>query len=117
MRETTAVRLDALMGHKSLSLVRTPYFLRVVKDADGTIDALDQLDDAPKPTEQVYAYVRDGPPQFMILCSRRNGCRRERYVSYKDYMPQPDEATMRDNALWSQWCHEEHEKRTDHAKP
>lgn len=41
---------DGPAAETVLELRRAPKFLRVVRDADGTVDALDQLNDTPKPS-------------------------------------------------------------------
>lgn len=46
-----------------LNISRTPIYLRVVHDiATDQWDALDQLADTPKPTEEIHVYRIDGEP-------------------------------------------------------
>lgn len=44
----------------TLLLRRAPHYLRIVEGEDGALDALDQLDDAPRDDERVHVYVRPG---------------------------------------------------------
>lgn len=60
--------LDGPAGNKTLELRRAPVYLRVVIDADGNIDALDQLDDRPKEDERITTGV-----WMMRLASRAIG--------------------------------------------
>lgn len=78
-----------------LDLRRAPKFLRVVINAEGEVDALDQL----------HAYELVGKP------SRYHVCRTPRRLSgwhiaaqYRHVPQQPSDATMRDTAEWQAWC-------------
>jgi len=91
----------------TLNLRRAPYFLRVVVDEDGSIDALDQLDDVIRETETAYVYVLDGEPSIHgFVCSRgaNKGCRRLLDATYRLYDEQPDDDVLRDNAAWVEWA-------------
>lgn len=59
----------------SLTLQRTPEYLRVVVAPDGKVDALDQLDDTPREGETIYAYRRLGtaPSGEAFVCGRGQG--------------------------------------------
>jgi hypothetical protein len=88
-----------------LDLQRAPKLLRVVISPAGEVDALDQLDDEPKPREKLYAYQRIGEPtQMHLRCSKpkRSGW----YMSarYRLVQDQPIDAVMRDNKAWQEWC-------------
>lgn len=89
---------------KTLMLKRAPYFLRVVVDEAGKVDALDQPEDSPRPGETCYVYTCRG-----VLGStsvRKTGGRGGIYP-IADYMlskTQPDAITMRQNARWVEWC-------------
>lgn len=91
---------------QSLTLERSPLYLRVVVDTGGKADALDQLDDEPKADEALYAYRRVSVGTMHVSYSeggRRKG-HWEELVSYALCGVQPDERAMRDTALWRQWC-------------
>jgi hypothetical protein len=89
-----------------LSLRRTPIFLRVVIDRDGTVDALDQLDDKPRPSEQVYVYRIDGNGPTGFACSRGKGC--SRLATYRYYEKQPAADVLHDWTKWSEWTEAEY---------
>ena len=56
-----------------LDLERTPHYLRVVHDSETwQWDALDQLDDEPKPTETIFVYRR-GDVARGFACRGRRG--------------------------------------------
>jgi len=95
---------DGPASGSCLDLRRAPVFLRVVIDDDGTIDALDQLDDAPKATEQIYVYRLDGPPGQGFLCSRGKGCRTFVVADYRFWCKQPRDSEARTNAAWREWA-------------
>lgn len=91
---------------EKLSLGRAPEFLRVVIDADGTIDALDQLDDQPEPDEEIYVYRQiPGTLSGGFACTRGKGCRRLIFADYRLCETQPEAAVLRDNVRWQAWCH------------
>jgi hypothetical protein len=92
---------------KRLMLRRTPIFLRVVVGPDGAVDALDQLDDEPRPDERLYAYrfVRDGGSVHINsrdASGRRNGGF-YRIAEYAPVEPQPADDQMRAWAAWVAW--------------
>ena len=100
--------LDGPAKGTVLDLRRAPLLLRVVIAADGTVDALDQLHDAPKPSEAIHVYLRQGQP------TRYHVCRSPRRLSgwhisadYRLYGRQPDDATARDEHAWRQWAAEQ----------
>lgn len=92
----------------TLNLERQPLFLRVVRDIEtGAIDALDQLDDEPKATEEVFVYRRTYHSSG-IACSRgkNGGCRRFSLSHYSLFVEQPEQAVMRDTEKWRGWTDE-----------
>ncbi len=99
-----------------LTLGRAPLFLRVAQDANGTWDALDQIDDFPKATETLYAYVRVGSAGqcFMDGRDKKTGKRRGRacvIAEYRFYEEQPDQFTLgfrKEN--WEAWVNSIWEK-------
>lgn len=104
----TTLFLDGPAKDVRLELERTPVFLRVVMDQDGTIDALDQLDDTPKPTEFIYVYRIDGEPSRGFACGRdakgKRSCRHFVHAEYKLYPEQPSQEGLRDFDFWSSWA-------------
>ena len=90
-----------------LQLQRTPVLLRAVQDENGEWDALDQLDDVAKPTEKIVVYALLRQPTRAFVDGMRGGKRCGWQTSIAEYNVapmQPDDATMRDNAKWREWC-------------
>lgn len=112
--------LDGPAAGKSLTLHRTPQFLRVV-DNCGQWDALDQPDDAPELSETIYAYrVRRVLGSAFIDGQDRQGRRRGfriAIVEYQHVEPQPDQATMRSQDGWAQWCEAQPKRNTPWPTP
>lgn len=92
--------IDGPAKGTTLDLRRAPVFLRVVIDPVGDVfDALDQLDDVPKPHESIHVYRLIGQPTryHVSLSPRRlSGCRYA--AEYQFVAQQPDDLTMRDTA-------------------
>ena len=97
--------LDGPAQGTRLSLQRAPIFLRVVIDADGTVDALDQLSDQPTATEKISVYHLAGEPSHFIACSRGKGggCRRGVIAEYRLHPEQPTDEEARDFEKWAAW--------------
>lgn len=95
--------LDGPAADKTLMLGRTPVFLRVVIDVDGTVDALNNLQDVAKPSEVCHAYQITGTPGFCHV--NRGGGRGGRYgiADYKLCPVQPPAEVMRENSAWANW--------------
>ncbi len=95
-------------AEKSLMLKRAPIFLRVAIVGDD-VDALDQLDDKPKPTETLYVYRRltEKPSPFHIRAAKFSGW----FLSadYALFEIQPDAETLRDSDRWREWCSQQWE--------
>jgi hypothetical protein len=93
---------------ESLILRRAPLLLRVVRSAAGEWDALDMLDDAPKPRESVHVYRMVADRGAMHLSYRTpGGYRRGTRSAWADYAylaDQPADADVRDTARWRAWC-------------
>ncbi len=96
--------LDGPAEGARLNLRRAPIFLRVVLDASGEIDALDQLDDEPRPTEAIHVYSRTGPPSRGIACTRGHGCHPFVVAEYRYWQGQPSEDVLRNTEKWQAWC-------------
>lgn len=112
MNAVVSLKVGILRGH--LSLARTPKYLRfVMVGADWkTLDALDQLDDSPKPEEHLIAAVK-GDESTVHIDGIRNGRRFgewRRCVTYHLVPEQPDQETMRDREKWQAWCLEANRK-------
>jgi len=105
---TVSVTLRAAVARNcTLQLQRTPMFLRFVWDVKAnTWDALDQLDDEPRPEEHVFA-ARLAGTGSMHVDGVRGGKRAGwwlRTATYELVEPQPDDATMRDTTQWQAWA-------------
>ena len=92
-----------------------PLFLRVCVAADGSVDALDQLDDEPRAEEQLHAYRREGEIGTVHIDRVNPQTRRRegiwlRMVNYRLCLEQPDDGTMRDKVRWQEWCQAAYEK-------
>ena len=97
--------LDGPAEGTRLSLQRAPYFLRVVIDQAGKVDALDQLDDEIRPGETAHVYYQTKHLGDAIYCSRGpSRCRRVVSAEYRLYEEQPDQAVLRDNQAWVAWA-------------
>ncbi len=98
---------------KILQLLRMPmpFFLRITEDKDGEIDALDMLDDEPKDSEKLYAYVKAKDDGTVHVDGRdKHGKRFGKWYScctYRLYGEQPDDATLRGKDSWPKWCMEQ----------
>jgi hypothetical protein len=99
--------LDGPAAGTKLCLQRAPQLLRVVIAADGTVDALDQLNDEVRPGETVHVYRMHGDPSYYIACSRGKGggCRPGVMAEYKLYDRQPTQEEAADNDRWHDWAH------------
>lgn len=88
-----------------LVLHRAPLFLRVVLSADGTWDALDQLDDLPAMDEAIHVYRRVGEAGWVhVDCDRP---RRGAWYATGEYRlaaAQPADDVVRDRTRWQEWC-------------
>jgi hypothetical protein len=107
--------LNGPAAGQHLSLGRSPYFLRVCRTSAGKWDALDQLDDTPKPTEEIHVYRRATTPMTMHVDGRdpKTGKRFGRWTSIADYVlhdEQPDDPTARNPDAWPQWCAQQAKK-------
>lgn len=99
---------DGPAAGKILRLQRAPIFLRVVIEGDlfsGEVDALDQPEDTPKPTEKIIVYVRRGAAgRCHLLCSPRKNSGFFSLANYRHYPTQPPEDAARDPEKWSEWA-------------
>lgn len=95
--------LDGPAKGQVLGLKRSPYFLRVVQDAKGTWDALDQLHDRPSLDEKVYVYVLV-ESHGMVHLRMAKGSGFYSLAQYKLYPEQPADEVMRGYNRWPAWC-------------
>jgi hypothetical protein len=88
----------------SLDIGRAPHYLRVVVDEQGNVDALDELDDVPRPGERVAVYVRPGESEAMHV-DYRDGKRAARWIVNAAYVHLADVEgeDLRDTAAWRAW--------------
>lgn len=82
---------------------RAPFWLRAVVDrGSGATDVLNELDDAPKPTEAVSIYVKIAD-EGMVHANR--GGRRSGFyaVATYDHVSDVDGEGLREQATWRDW--------------
>lgn len=105
-----------LDGHRgSLTLTRSPLFLRFVLDAGGGLDALDQQEDEPTADEAVVVGRRvSADPEHVTVGGRRRGFWRL-LVKYVRVEPQPPDEVVRDRAKWQAWCYQQQAKENNDA--
>lgn len=93
---------------KVLQLRRAARFLRIVIDRRTLgVDALDQPEDAPSVTEDLYCYEITGRPGHMhLLCRGKNRAAGGFYpiATYRFVEKQPKDVEMRSPQLWHNWC-------------
>lgn len=95
---------DGPAKDKTLMLKRAPRFLRVVEE-NGQFDALDQLDDEPRPNENIYAYERVGEVGMIhINAGRKNHGGLFTMATYRYIKDQPKDINMRNRDQWQLWC-------------
>lgn len=91
-----------------LMLKRAPLFLRVVFNTlKQEWNALDQLTDKPDPGEVIFVYRRVGEPSYAMIDWTERGRRvggKFAGANYRHVAEQPDDATVRDQTRWQEWC-------------
>lgn len=99
--------LDGPAAGAELPLRRAPIFLRVVVNRkNNRIDGLDQLDDTPRPNEDVFVYrAIEGTlfnlPDGTFICGRGGAMA----AAAGDYVHvEMDGNTLRDTGAWRAWC-------------
>lgn len=86
-------------------LRRAPKLLRVVVSPHGKLDALDQLEDEPRPREKVFVYERVGEPSWVhIKMSPRSSSGYYAQVTYRFIDEQPSDGAIRDTRSWRGWA-------------
>jgi hypothetical protein len=104
--------LDGPAAGMELALHRAPVYLRVVIDRQtGAIDALDQLDDEPRPGEAVYVYQGDPDTlnalrEDIIVCVRGPDGLEAAATAQGDYRHRAavDGEQLRTTAAWRAWA-------------
>lgn len=102
--------IDGPVAGKVLALRRAPFFLRVVQSiTHGEIDALDQVDDQPRPSESIFVYRQTKNSGGAFICTRgskagRNASGYFPLVEYCMNPMQPCDEVLRDNGKWQEWC-------------
>lgn len=102
--------LDLYPG-TALMIRRAPPLLRFVVTGDDsrTLDALDQLDDTPKPGERVIVARREkeATPCHMKFGGKAKGNSGwYLMVKYTSVADPPPDAVVRDTERWRDWCRE-----------
>jgi threonine dehydrogenase-like Zn-dependent dehydrogenase len=114
MSDFTAVFADGPASGAALTLARVPRLLRVVIDAAGEVDALDQPEDRPHPDERVCVYAIRQMTRCIVCCrQRRNGhrCSRSTIVQYQHHPgPTPGNHVLRDTAAWAEWMKQQEDR-------
>lgn len=97
--------LDGPAAGQHLTFLRTPIILRVVRDRNGTWDALNNLEDTPKPTEKIFVYRlvrRTGT--MHASCRPRSKSFWSAIAEYCLCEQQPPtDRDARDTAAWRAW--------------
>jgi hypothetical protein len=92
---------------QALMLRRAARFIRVTEE-NGKWDALDQLEDKPRPAEKLYAYeaIQETVGYAFIDFRGKQKGRSGRYAIavYRIVNPQPTDEQMRSNDAWTAWC-------------
>ena len=99
--------LDGPAAGVTLSLHRAPVLLRVVRSRNGNWDALDQLDDEPKPSETIHVYRLASEVTNIHLCIRGKGKRGSGWYAmaeYRELPEQPGDEHTRSTEAWRAWC-------------
>lgn len=100
------VRLNLPGFANVLLLQRTPVFLRFTLDGKDQWDALDQLDDEPRPDEQVVVAKLAGTTSLHIdrVVNRRRVGEWIKMLDYEPLAEQPPDEVVRDTVKWRAWC-------------
>src|SRR4051794_35138431 len=90
----------------TLLIRRTPLFLRVVLNAKGKWDAIDQLSDRANYDEAVYAYRKtadEGDGGGAFICRGGGAGGYFQFAKYAFIAEQPPEDVLRYNSRWQAW--------------
>lgn len=106
--------LDGPAIGKTLMLKRAPFFLRVTVSESRekkTFDALDQLEDQPRPNEDLFVYEMVGKPGSCHVRCGNGGSGFYMVADYKMVEVQPEDIILRDTAKWAEWVDQEAKRR------
>lgn len=97
---------DGPAAGQMLMLGRAPKFLRVVVSGGGKWDALDQLNDSPEDSEQLFAYELHGNVTSGFWDGRGKDGRRTggQFAGGTYRFVAADDAQMRTLEAWRAWC-------------
>lgn len=101
--------LDGPAAGIALELTRAPLLLRVVVNKAGQWDALDQLEDQPRPGETIHVYQQASFDGRVHLYRRGKGARSGwlTIASYRLFPRQPADQEIRTTAAWRAWTTEQ----------
>lgn len=102
--------LDGPAAGQTLMLRRAPMFLRVTA-AHGAFDALDQLEDKPRPEEYVYVYKITGNPGRVHINRGKQGSGWYTMAEYKIVPVQPGQDVLKHADNWHNWVMSQPEAR------
>lgn len=103
--------VDGPASGVSLRLFRTPIMLRVVRSQKGEWDALDQVDDSPKPDEAICVYKMQAFRGRAFICRRpKSASGLYLMATYSYFADQPTDAECRSNEAWGEWCKQQFER-------
>ena len=99
--------LDGPAAGVVLSLQQAPLYLRVVRNAQGTWDALDKLEDSPAAGEECYAYRRTSIERYVHVDYVDGGKRRALLLTDATYSYLFIQGSMLDFSSWRAWYHKQ----------
>lgn len=98
--------LDGPAHGTKLRLASAPFLLRIaIERGTGAVDALDQIDDAPRDTEDVHVYRRDTDP--VLVCDRTNGSLGPCQMVADYLYVHTDAEQLRQKTAWDAWVKEQ----------
>ena len=110
------------LAGKVLQLRRAPMLLRATHDVSAdAFDALDQLDDKPKRSEEIYVYRKVEDNGMIHINARdKHGKHCGGFYPMATYVlhdPQPAQDVCRNNQKWQEWAQEEKSRLDELTKP
>jgi hypothetical protein len=99
--------IDGPAAGVQLQLRRAPLMLRVVQNAQGKWDALDQPTDDANADEKIFVYrLTEKPTTYHLLVRGKNRGAGGWFMdgTYRLLVPQPDDVDVRLNGAWDRWC-------------
>ena len=97
---------DGPAAGRTFACRRAPTWLRVTHSTGEGWDALDAIDDEPRPDEQIHVYRLTRRGAGVFVCTR--GSRSSAGGFYPDatyaHVPDIDGEAVRDTLAWRQWC-------------